>query len=156
MFNCGDDDLNDFLKNDALEWQKKKIASTHIFIYYDEIVGFYCCSADSIRLNEKEKEREHELRQKRIKEVPAIKIGRLARSVNYPEQGLGRFILQWAIGHVLHISENVGIRFVTVDSYPERVSWYEKFGFKRNLHKMYEDSQNISLRLCIYSLEHSL
>ena len=152
LFNCGDADINDFLRNEALGWQEKKIAVTRVFISSKEIVGFYCSSADSIKLEQEEKQNESNLDKKRIKEYPAIKIGRLGVSVRYQKKGLGRFILLWAIGHIEeNLSKNIGVRFVTVDSYPDRIPWYERQGFKRNLHKQYSNTENVSIRYCLYN-----
>ena len=66
-FDCGDNDINDFLKNDALPYQEKKIASTTIFIYKDEICGFFSASTDSIKLKPDEK-KEHGFESKKLHE----------------------------------------------------------------------------------------
>lgn len=54
-FDCNDDDINDFIRNDAFVYQDKKIATTTIFTYEDNIIGFFSASADSLRLNPPEK-----------------------------------------------------------------------------------------------------
>lgn len=148
-FDCGDEDINEFLKKDALMWQERKLAVTRIFVYNDEIIGFSCTSADSIKLDLEERKNENGLDQKKMKEVPAIKIGRLGRSLKYKDQKVGEFILKWTIGHVLELSDSTGIRFVTVDSYPKKVEWYELFGFKQNLNGHYKKSKNVSMRFCL-------
>jgi len=150
-FDCKDSDINEFLRNDALLWQNKKLATTHVFIYNEEVIGFFCSSADSIKLKGDEKKREDSLNKKRVREIPAIKIGRLARSVKYNKQKLGEWILKWAIGDILKLNEKTGVRFVTIDAYPEKVSWYEQFGFKKNLHEDYQNKNNVSMRYCLHN-----
>ena len=150
-FDCGDNDINDFLKEDALKWQDKRLAVTRIFVYNEEIIGFFCSSADSLKLKTKERKEESKLHEKRIREIPAIKIGRLGRSIKYKNYCLGIFILEWAIGYVLEISKQTGVRFVTVDAYPRKTEWYEKIGFKRNLHKDYNERKDVSMRYCLYN-----
>lgn len=150
-FDCGDKDINEFLHKDALMWQQRKLAITHLIIYNEQIVGFYCTSADSIKLKPQERKIESSLDQKRITEVPAVKIGRLGVHKNYQKQGLGSFILKRAIGHILSTSEAIGIRFVTVDAYPQMQKWYEKRGFTINAHPDYKPKENISMRLCLYN-----
>ena len=153
-FDCGDEDINDFLRKDALIWQKARIAITRVFTYQGDIIGFYCASADSLRLNQEEKDNEKTINKKRIRELPAVKIGRLGRSVNYKQCYLGKFILEWAIGHIINISKEIGVIYVTVDAYPRRVGWYEKSGFVKNLHKNYSRKEdNVSMRYCLYNLE---
>lgn len=144
-FDCGDDDINNFLKCDALVYQQKKLAVTLVFHFKEEIIGFFCCSGDSIRLRTKEKE-DGKLDNKRIREFPAVKIGRIGRCRKYRGQKLGEKILDWAIGYIESISEKIGVRFITLDSYPNRVVIYEKTGFKKNLHKDYSKRKHVSMR----------
>jgi predicted GNAT family N-acyltransferase len=147
-FDCGDEDINDFLRHDALVWQENKLAVTRLFIQNDRIIGFYCASADSIKLDDGEKLDQH-LGPKKIREFPAVKIGRLGRSVDCRQSGVGDLILKWAIGHARKISDEIGVKFVTVDAYPHRIAWYEHRGFVRNQHKTYENRGNTSLRLLV-------
>src|SRR6266446_3979442 len=80
-FDCDDDDLNDFLHNDALEYQKQLLAVTYVFLDVNsKIVAFFSVSNDALldkgyekwnKLNRKVKN------QKRRKNYPAVKIGRL-------------------------------------------------------------------------------
>ena len=42
------------------------------------------------------------------------------------------------------------IQVITIDAYPDRVKWYEKRGFKRNLHKHYEGKRNVSMRFDLF------
>jgi len=150
-FDCGDNDINEFLHKDALMWQNRKLAVTHLVIYNEQIVGFYCTSADSIKLQSEEREEEKGLSKKRITEVPAIKIGRIGVHKEQQGQGLGTFILQRAIGHILSTSDAIGVRFVTVDSYPDKHEWYKDRGFKINQHSQYTPKQNISMRYCLFN-----
>lgn len=149
-FDCDDEDINEFLKEDALKWQEKKLTNTKIFIYNDEIIGFFCCSGDSIKLQMDEK-KTNGLDDQPIKELPAMKIGRLGRDIKYNDKGVGSNILKWAIGYIQSISEHAGIRYITVDSYPEKVKWYESHGFVRNLHKDYEKGRNVSMRYDLHN-----
>lgn len=78
-----------------------------------------------------------------------MKIGRLGRDKKY--KGVGSFILQWAIGYIQTVSEHVGIRYITVDSYPDKIGWYKKNGFLQNQHKDYEDREHASMRYDLYN-----
>ncbi len=145
-FYCGDKDIDDFLKNDALNWQEQKIATTTLFVYNEEIIGFFSASSDAIKLKLNEKGNICS-----ITEYPAIKIGRLAVCEKFQRKGVGQYLLKWAIGYVLKHSENVATRFVTVDSYPHKVEWYEKFSFKRNEHEKYIKTHHVSMRYDLYN-----
>ncbi len=107
-FDCEDEDINDFIKNDAYGYQEKKIAITTVFIYNEEIIGFYSSAADSIKLNESE-EILHSIDDKPIREFPAIKIARVGRDKTYAKMSVGHNILKYAIGQILACSELVGL-----------------------------------------------
>jgi len=42
-FDCGDEDLNDFIKNDAFIYQEKKIATTILFFYEENWICVHSC-----------------------------------------------------------------------------------------------------------------
>ena len=83
--------------------------------------------------------------------MPAIKIGRLGRDKKYKGQNIGSLILHWAIGYIQTMSEHVGIRYITVDSYPDKIQWYKKNGFTQNQHKDYKDREHASMRFDLYN-----
>ncbi|MBI3032574.1 GNAT family N-acetyltransferase [Candidatus Woesearchaeota archaeon] len=150
-FDCGDQDINDFLKNDAITYQDNKLATTTIFVYNEQVIGFFSAAADSIKLKFKEKQ-DHHFQEKPIQEFPAIKIARIGRDFNYNRQGIGTNILKWSIGYVLGCSEMIAVRFITVDAYPNKVKWYEQFGFVRNLDDKYTRKDNhVSMRYDLFN-----
>ncbi len=131
-------------------WQEKKISTTFLFFFKEEIIGFFCCSGDSIRLGGKEK-KTGKLDGKPIPEFPAIKIGRLGRDKKIKGKKIGEEILKWAIGYIQELSKRIGVRFITVDAYPNKVSWYEQFGFVKNLHRQYDKKTHVSMRYDLYN-----
>lgn len=145
-FDCGDADLNDFIKNDAFIYQEKKLATTTLFFYGDTLIGFFSAAADSLKLNLNEKE-DHDIHAKKMEEVPSIKIARLATDKNYQNQGIGSNILKWSMGYILECSNLIAVRFITVDAYPHKVDFYQKKGFliNQNRHYIKKDNQ-ISMR----------
>ena len=49
-------------------------------------------------------------------------------------KGLGELLIKYAVNAANIISETlVGIKFITVDCYEHRTSYYERYGFKENL-----------------------
>ena len=146
-----DKDINDFIKNEALLYQEKKVANTTIFIYNEDIIGFCSIAADSLKLKVPEKI-QHEVDGKPIKEFPAIKIARLGRDKKYKSLKVGEGILKWAFGHILECSDMVAVRFVTLDAYPKRVGYYEDLKFIRNTHESYTGNvQNVSMRFDLFN-----
>ena len=49
-FDCGDDDLNDFLKNDALKQQNANLNVTKLVIYKGDIIGYFSLLTDTLIL----------------------------------------------------------------------------------------------------------
>ena len=49
-FDCGDEDLNDFLKNDALVQQRDKLNITKLILYENQIIGFVSLLSDTLIL----------------------------------------------------------------------------------------------------------
>ena len=52
-FDCGDDDLNEFLLKDSIKNIKYNLCTLFLCYYKDNVVGFFSLSADSIKINEK-------------------------------------------------------------------------------------------------------
>ncbi len=150
-FDCGDKDINEFLKEDALIYQEKKLATTTIFTFNDEVIGFFSTAADSLKLKLMEKE-DHNIQNKPFSEFPAMKISRIGRDVKYRNQKVGEAILKWAIGYILKCSEITAVRFVTVDAYPNKVGWYEQFSFVPNLDDRYtKKDHHVSMRYDLFN-----
>ncbi len=145
-FDCGDEDLNDFIKNDAFVYQEKKLATTTLFFYEDNLIGFFSAAADSLKLDLDEQE-SHGIRSKQLEDIPAIKLARLAVDKDYQKQMVGTNILKWCIGYVLECSEMMAVRFITVDAYPEKLAFYQKFSFLINQSRHYTKKTNhVSMR----------
>ncbi len=129
-FECESDDLNDFLKNDALKQQKEKLNLTKLIICDDEIIGFVSLLTDSMKLrllqDEVEKEKiKGELKVSENNTIPAIKIGRFAIDKKYTGHGLGSQILRNILYNLKKIAENyVGLRFAIVEGYATAYTFY--------------------------------
>ncbi|MDP3105447.1 MAG: GNAT family N-acetyltransferase [Candidatus Methanoperedens sp.] len=71
---------------------------------------------------------------------PCIRIARLAVDRRFERRGIGRFLLSVAIGKAISVSNEIGCRYITVDSKPESLGFYEKHNFKivkKYRHSMY-------------------
>lgn len=149
-FDCGDQDINEFIKQEALVHQKESIAQTFLFIYKDQILGFCSLAADAIYLDQEEKVNAipNIGHMKHYSQYPAVKLARFGRDSKYRGQQIGsELILKWVVAHVRSLK--VAVRFLTLDAYPHRMGYYENAGFLKNQHKHYKrkEGQNISMRL---------
>lgn len=144
-FNCGDDDLNDFLRSDASKYQQENLSQTNLAVLDEELVGYITLLTDSIVLKTNEKRKLLGLLRSdhaSIVAFPALKIGRLGVQKELRENGIGSALLEYAVGVArrLNTALGVGCRFITLDAYPSAMEFYTKFGFVLN--KNYEDKNN--------------
>ncbi|HIH19734.1 TPA: GNAT family N-acetyltransferase [Candidatus Micrarchaeota archaeon] len=131
-FDCQDEDLNEFLKKDAFSYQKNGIAQTYVCQYSNQPVGFFSLCSDAIKLSDLEEIAEFGV-DKTHQDYPAIKIARLATSASYKGRHIGMFMVKYVIGMALEFSKKIGCRFVTVDSMPNSVEFYQRLNFIKNL-----------------------
>ena len=130
-------ELVDFLVEDALDNQLKKISTTYLWFskQNNELVGYVTVLADAINLQGELKEY---FRQAGIfyRSLPALKIGRLCVSDAYLERGIGTLMIEFAIVLSEKIGRDVGLRFVTTDAMrnvimqKDSIHFYKKFGFE--------------------------
>jgi hypothetical protein len=135
-FQCGDDDLEEFLKEDAAQYQNHHISFTRVVYLKNELVGYATFLTDCIVLKSGEKRKLVDFHQS-VLQWPALKIGRLAvTTARQKTQGIGTSILQYTIGLALRLGSEsgVGCRFITVDAYPQSISWYTQKNFVFNKH----------------------
>ena len=159
-FECGSDDLNDFVKNDALIQQQDKINITKLITCDDEIIGFVSLLTDTIplknirdeniRLKLKHHYNENIEKVPKKKQLPAIKIGRFAIDEKYAQKGLGSFIFRNVLLSILHLSKTkVGLRFITVEAYAMAFNFYVKknnFTYRKSDEKLVKKLESIIQR----------
>jgi GNAT superfamily N-acetyltransferase len=127
-FHSNNNELNDFLKNDALTSQDFLISRTYLCYYGETLVGFLTLVTDTIEV--KLVDVLDGVNGYQYSKYPCIKIARIAVDRDYAGKGIGRFLLLWAVGTVYRVSRVVGCRYITVDAKRESVPFYEKNGFR--------------------------
>lgn len=135
-FECGNSDLNEFLHVDAIHYQEERLAVTRFIQWQNTIVGYFTLVSDSIEVEAihfGDGSSEYPYRR-----YPALKIARLATDNRYQRQGVGRAMLLKTMQIAIVLSGYVGVRIITVDSKPDSVEFYEKFGFKRATRKNHD------------------
>ena len=136
-FKSKDGDLNEFLMQEAKDYQEQLLAVTYLLQNpkTGDIVAYFSLLNDTIKFEEDNKKTRNRINRKipyvkQRNHYPAVKIGRLAVSENYAHQGIGEQILQY-VKALFAFGNRSGCRFLTVDAYADAVSFYEnKGGFK--------------------------
>ncbi len=127
-FDCGEPELNAFLANFALLFQKRNFGVT--IICYEEaskkdIIGYYTlCPAsiqrDSLTL----------FTGPRPNPIPGFRLCRLAIDTRYQGNGFGKLVFVHALKKCLDQASQLGGSVVIIDAKHEKAKqFYERFGF---------------------------
>ena len=103
-FDCGDEDLNDWLKNRALK-NESRFSRTYVVCSGEAVVAYFCVSAGSV-------ERSYapsKLRRNAPDQIPVSIIGRLAVCRSRQGLGLGSSLLGEALSRIAVASQTIGI-----------------------------------------------
>jgi ribosomal protein S18 acetylase RimI-like enzyme len=130
-FSCGTPDLDEWLRDDAVRLQDCGAVAVYIARADEKIVGYLSLLSDCIRVNSRER-KDMRFSHDDHPSIPAVKIAHLAVQLELQGQGIGTALLRFASDRAFLVAESVGCRLLTLDAYPERVSWYEDHGFERN------------------------
>lgn len=136
-FKSYEQELVDFLIEDALDNQQKKISTTYLWFYKpkNELVGYVTVLADAINLQGELKEY---FRRTGIfyRSLPALKVGRLCVSDDYLGRGIGTLMIEFTIILAEKIGRDIGLRFITTDAKrnpdpkKDSIHFYKQFGFE--------------------------
>lgn len=136
-FDCGDEDLNDFLLNESPFYRQARLAVTYVIEGKgtNHVVGFFSLANDCISISDFESKTDFNrfrkkrfINEKRLKSYPAAKICRLGVDLSARGKTLGTFILDFIKSYFV-IGNKTGCRFITVDAYVEAVPFYLKNNF---------------------------
>jgi len=129
-FLSSNEELTEYLREEALADQCNKTSVTHLLISEsDDIIGYFTLLTDSIKV--KSINLGDDYRDFRYRSVPALKIGRLSTAKGMEGKGLGTAMLEISISFLIEITRHVGCRILTVDSKEGCEGFYEKNGFER-------------------------
>ena len=134
-FDCGDDDLNEFLLNDAKKAHELRIANTFILEDDGRIAAYFCLLNDRISRSEITGSRWKKIKasfpvSKQFRSYPCIKVGRFAVSVDYRGQNVGTWLMNNLKERLNAGQSQSAFRYITIDAYLSAIPFYEKNGFK--------------------------
>ncbi|MBR4447126.1 MAG: GNAT family N-acetyltransferase [Methanobrevibacter sp.] len=118
-FDCGDEDLNEFLLKDSFDNINNNLCTIFLCKNQNRVVGFFSLSADSIRINNQ--------LVVDYPAYPAVKIGRLAVCKDFQNLHIGSLMISWIVGFCRNLSSEIGLRFISVDAYnnEKTIRFYE-------------------------------
>jgi GNAT superfamily N-acetyltransferase len=129
-FLCGINLLDDYIRTQANQDKKKRVAVTYVLHEKDSntIVGYYTLSSTAIELGEIPAMLQGKI--PKYPNLPATLIARLALDRKSQEQGLGQYLLVDALQRAYSVSQQIASYAViveTINGATER--FYKKHGF---------------------------
>lgn len=136
-FDCGDDDINYFLKNLAIPNQNRKLSNTYI-LYSEEsnlIVAYFSILASQINTGD--------ARIYGIDKIPIVLLGRMGVEKKFRGNNIGRSMINAAIRKALEAGQLIACRLLLVETSKGMKSYYLE---KINLgFECFRDRKTISL-----------
>jgi ribosomal protein S18 acetylase RimI-like enzyme len=130
-FSCEQERLNTYLKQQAGQDVRKRVAAVYVLTPDGKTVaGYYTLSQYAVDAGELPEELARRLRLPKYDKLPATLLGRLARSDQFRGVGLGEILLVGALKRALEHSRQIASVAVVVDAKNERaVEFYRSYGF---------------------------
>lgn len=117
-FNCGDDDINYFLKNLAIPNQFRKLSNTYIF-YIEEnkrVVAYFSILASQLNTGD--------ARIYGIDKIPIVLLGRMGVDKNFRGNNIGRTMINIAVRKALEASKLIACRLLLIETSLDMKSYY--------------------------------
>ena len=160
-FECGEDEIANFLKEDALQYQIERMANTYLFLdEEDAIVAYFSISNDCLVDRGEDKGYTNSIfnrlhrktaipNEKRIRQYPAIKVGRLGVAQNYHGTGIAYQLMDFIKGFSI-LDHKPACKFLLLDAInKERQTKYYK---NNSFEFLLNDSEN-KTRIMYFNLE---
>lgn len=131
-FNCGNEDLNNYLRQNAGQHMRKMISRTYVLVDDDEPDTIQAYFTLAIRPMVPKGELPPAYQRRLPREVPGYTLARLAVDERWQRQGIGSDLIMNAMDRIREAAENVGGYGFFVDAKDESAAeYYIHFGFVR-------------------------
>lgn len=131
-FQCGEAELERWIKEKALQQQKKGLSRTFALLddeHPEVMVGFYSLSADSLSPSVFPDQFSHQYPSQYP--IPAIRLVRLARHNEYKGKRIGGLLLIDALKRSVDSSKKIGVAVIVVDAKTVTAkNFYQRYGFR--------------------------
>jgi len=126
-FECKNKEINDFIHNEAKQFQNERLGVSYIFSYEGKPVGFVTLSMADLRKGKMKSEDRLVIGKENY---PALQISQLAVCAKLERKDIGTELCNFSLGKAYNFSEKVGCRFLVLNAKRDVVGFYEKYGFK--------------------------
>jgi len=157
-FSCGEPDLDNFFREDAVLYADQALGKTYCYVLKDDpsiIVCAFTVSNESVRIDLLPGSRRKKLsaaipREKQMRRYPAVLIGRLGVNVDFSNKGIGTELMEILALAFTDNDYKTACRFLAVDAYnnPSTLNFYEnKCGFHFLFSTDEQEAKNSNLPL---------
>ena len=154
-FSCGDEDLDDFFQNDAVNYDNQLLGKTYCYrLKEDErvIICIFTLSNSSVDVRHLPNSRRKKLtsnipHEKSLSSYPATLIGRLGVNKDFRGKGVGTKLMEFLKAWLLEKENRTACRFLTVDAYnnEKTLKYYENNGFNYLFSTEQQEKQYIGM-----------
>lgn len=131
LFDCDDEEVNRFLREQALQDHDKDMSRTMVLIHAEtdptRIIGYHTLAMRQVKQEEIPGDKP------RIKRaIPVVLLGQLGVDKAFQGHGLGEVLLMDAQARIDEVSSRTGVRAMMLDARNESLArWYERHDFVR-------------------------
>ena len=155
-FDCGDEDLNEFIMKEAVLYKRALLAVSYVVedIKTGEVLAYFSLANDRVSLSDFENKtefnrfRKHRfINEKRLKSYPAGKVCRLGVDLSAKGMYIGSYLIDFIKSYFI-TDNKTGCRFLTVDAYADAIPFY----LKNNFIPLNDDDKDSTTRLLFFDL----
>jgi GNAT superfamily N-acetyltransferase len=126
VFDCGNHDLNVFLRQFAGQNEDRGLSRTFVMTEagQNQVIAYHCISSGAVSFQE--------MPERRLPRypIPVVHLGRLAVDLRHQGQGLGEFLLMDAFRRAQLVADQIGVYALEVRAIDEAArQFYLKYGF---------------------------
>ena len=126
-FDCGEPELDVYLKRFAFNNQRKEISRTYVTVRNGKVGGYYTLAFGAVRPDDAPDEIRSGLPRY---DIPVMLLARLAVDIREKGMGLGRALLRDALLRTVQAADIAGLRaFLVHTKHDEARTYYKQFGF---------------------------
>ena len=134
-FACDDEDLDDFFRNEWKPHHDQLLAATYAVVEDGVTIAMFSVVNDRLESDKTDRKTRNKMLRmipyrKHRKHYPSVKLARLGVVTAHQGRMIGSWIIEFLKAYFV-LNNKTGCRYLTVDAYPGRTSFYEKNGFAR-------------------------
>jgi len=131
-FDCGDDEVNLFLREKALQDHERDLSRTMVLTTDEEVSAKPIIAYHTLVMAQVKQEEIPEDRPRIKRPIPVVLLGQIGVDRKFAGRGFGDLLLTDAQARCDEISRKVGIRALMLHARSERLAeWYAKHDFLR-------------------------